>query len=164
MTKVRRSWLLIPVSILLAAGNLPQSRGDTLTVTRKVTRLRSAKRSFAPALADLAEGDRLTLERKEGAWLSVQWQALTGFVHESDVSARQDVRLSGEGVRETYSAAEAAAARKGFNPQVEREYRAGHPDLEAAFRALDAIQGRATDEARVAAFLIEGGLAAEAVR
>jgi hypothetical protein len=67
-------------------------------------------------------------------------------------------------VRETYSAAEAAAARKGFNPQVEREYRAGHPDLEAAFRALDAIQGRATDEARVAAFLIEGGLAAEAVR
>ncbi len=164
MMKAKRLALVVPVLLLLAAGNLPQSQGDNLTVTRKTTKLRAAKRSFAPTVADLAEGDRLAFEAKEGAWYNVKWKTLAGFVHETDVSVRGDVRLSGEGVRESYSASEAAAARKGFNPQVEREYRQDNPSLEAAFKALDAIQSRATSEAAVKSFLLEGGLGGEAVR
>jgi hypothetical protein len=79
-------------------------------------------------------------------------------LHASDVSTKSDVRLSGEGVRESYSASEAAAARKGFNPQVERDYRANNPALAAAFAKVDQIQARKVDEQQVRAFLQEGGL------
>lgn len=148
----------------LAAGSIPQSRGDTLTVTRKITKLRAQKRLFAPGIADLREGDRLQQQAKDGAWAQVAFQDKVGWVHEGDVSASKEVRLSGEGVRETYSASEAAAARKGFNPQVERQHRQDKPQLEAAFRLVEQIDATPFDEAAIQSFLQAGGLFQEGRR
>lgn len=148
----------------LAAGSIPQSKGETLIVTRKTTRLRAQKRLFAPPIADLREGDRLQQQGRDGAWAQVAFQDKVGWVHEGDVSANKEVRLSGEGVRETYSASEAAAARKGFNPQVERQHRQGKPQLEAAFRLVDQIDQTPFDEAAIQSFLQQGGLFREAQR
>ncbi|MFO1051793.1 MAG: hypothetical protein U1F36_06230 [Planctomycetota bacterium] len=158
MPKALRSLWIVPVVLLLAAGDVPQKQGAQLVVTRKITRLRSAKRLLAPSVADLQEGDKLVFEQKDGAWLSVHYKDLAGFVHETDVSDKADVRLSGEGIRENYSASEASAARKGFNPQVEKEYRASKPELEAAFKLVDRIQSRKVDEDKVRAFVDAGGL------
>ena len=142
----------------LISSGTPQ---DTLTVTRKTTKLREYKRLFAPAVAELHEGDRLALDRKEGAWLAVTFAALKGWLHETDVSSKADVRLSGEGVRETYTASETSAARKGFNPQVEKTYRNSKPELERAFRLVDRLQARAVAEEDLKRFLIDGGLLKE---
>lgn len=152
--------------LCLGASSTPQSQGDTLTVTKKETKLRSQKRLFAPGVADLKEGDRVRLERKDGAWLSVTWaggggRGVTGWLHESDATAKKDVRLSGAGIREKYSVSEAEAARKGFNPQVERAYRDANPNLEAAFAVVDRIQAVSVPEAEVERFLREGGLLRE---
>ena len=144
---------------LLAAG--AQDQGTTLTVTRKTTKLREQKRLFAPALAELHEGDKLALERKEGAWLAVSFAKLRGWLHETDVSSKPEVRLSGEGVRESYSASETAAARKGFNPEVEKTYRTQKPELEPAFRLVDRLQAREVPEDVLRAFLVAGGLLKE---
>ena len=151
--------LLLVLLGLLAAG--AQDQGTTLTVTRKTTKLREQKRLFAPAVAELKEGDRLALERKEGAWLAVTFAKLRGWLHETDVSTKSEVRLSGEGVRESYSASETAAARKGFNPEVEKTYRTQKPELEAAFRLVDRLQAREVSEDELRAFLVAGGLLKE---
>jgi hypothetical protein len=74
------------------------------------------------------------------------------------------VRLSGEGVRENYSASEAAAARKGFNPQVEREYRGKNPNLDSAFHLVDKLQATKASEQEVQRFLETGGLLKEGSR
>jgi hypothetical protein len=159
--------------LAITARALPlQSKGDTVTVTRKTTKLRNAKRAFAPAVASLTEGDRLVVVAKDGAWLQVTLPApaastapaVQGYVHAGDVSAKKEVVLSGQGVRETYSSSETAAARKGFNPEVEKEYRAGNPQLEAAFTAVDRIQARAVSEVEVQEFLLEGGLVGEGAK
>jgi hypothetical protein len=71
------------------------------------------------------------------------------------------VRLSGEGVRENYSASETAAARKGFNPEVEKTYRTKKPELEPAFRLVDRLQAREVSEDVLRAFLVAGGLLKE---
>ncbi len=144
---------------LLASG--AQEPGAVLTVTRKATKLREQKRLFAPALAELHEGDKLVLERKEGAWLAVGFAKLRGWLHETDVSSNPEVRLSGEGVRENYSASETAAARKGFNPQVEQAYRTKKPELAPAFRLVDRLQARTLPEDVLRAFLVAGGLLEE---
>lgn len=155
-----RALILLSVPILLAA-DAPQDPGATLTVTRKTTKLRQDKRLFAPAVADLREGDKLVLEQKSGAWLAVQFGPQRGFVHAGDVSDKTDVRLSGQGVRETYSTSETSAAKKGFNPQVEKSYRTQRPDLEAAFVKVDRLQAREVSESELRAFLVEGGLLQE---
>jgi hypothetical protein len=158
MAKVSSSLLALPLLLCVGAGTVPQGQGDTLTVTRKETKLRSQKRLFAPPVADLHEGDKVACERKDGAWLQVKLKDTLGWVHESDVTANKEVRLSGEGVRESYSASEAAAARKGFNPQVEREYRTSNPGLAAAFALVDRIVARHVSEQELRAFLQDGGL------
>lgn len=153
---------LLGLALCLAAGFVPQSPGSTLTVTRQSTQLRSARRVFSPPVCELVEGDRLALVATQGAWHQVRFKTFTGFVHQGDVSERRDVRLSGQGVRENYTAAEAAAARKGFNPEVEKRYRQEHPDLGAAFQVVDRIQARAVPEGELERFLKEGRLLREA--
>lgn len=149
------------VCLALLAAGARQDPGAALTVTRKTTKLREQKRLFAPALAELHEGDKLALERKEGAWLAVSFAKLRGWLHETDVSSNPEVRLSGEGVRENYSASETAAARKGFNPEVEKAYRTKKPELEPAFRLVDRLQAREVSEDVLRAFLVAGGLLKE---
>lgn len=151
--------LLVILSLL--AADTPQDPGATLTVTRKTTKLRAQKKLFAPAVAELHEGDKLVFDQRDGAWLAVKFDKLNGWLHETDVSKNPDVRLSGEGVRENYSASETSAARKGFNPQVEKNYRDKNPNLDAAFRLVDKLQARAVPEAEVRTFLVDGGLLKE---
>jgi hypothetical protein len=155
-----RALALSPLLCLLAAS-APQNPGDVLIVTRKTTKLRAQKRTFAPAVADLKEGDQLDFVSKDGAWLMAKFAGNEGFVHETDVSKNKEVRLSGQGVRETYSTSETSAARKGFNPQVEQSYRNGHPDLEKAFQLVDQLQARTVAEAELRSFLAAGKLLPE---
>ena len=145
----------------LLAASTPQDPGSLLTVTRKTTKLRAQKRSFAKPVADLKEGDQLVFQQRDGAWLTAKLGAVTGFVHETDVSSKRDVRLSGQGMRESYSTSETAAARKGFNPQVEKQYREDNPNLEAAFKLVDKLQARSVTEAAIRTFLVEGRLLKE---
>lgn len=162
-----RSSLRIPVLLVLLAllaSGAQQNPGAALTVTRKTTKLREQKRLFAPAVAELHEGDKLVLEKREGAWLAVKFAALQGWLHETDVSAKPDVQLSGEGVRETYTASETSAARKGFNPTVEKSYRSQNPELEFAFQLVDRLQARTLGEEDLLAFLVAGGLRTEGSR
>ena len=159
MQPSRALGLLVILSLL--AADVPQEPGATLIVTRKTTKLRAQKKLFAPAIAELREGDKLRFERKEGAWLAVQLDKVKGWVHENDVSTNTQVQLSGEGLRENYSASETSAARKGFNPQVEKQYRTGNPNLEAAFLLVDKLQARAVPDSDVKAFLVQGGLLKE---
>ncbi len=146
--------------LCLAAGpSAPQ--GKTLTVTKKETKLRKDKRAFAPAVTDLREGDRLAMQKQDGAWYQATYRDLAGWIHQSDVSTNKEVRLSGQGVREEYTAAEAEAARKGFNPEVERQYRTDHPSLAAAYEKVDAIQARKLTDEELERFLREGKLLKE---
>jgi hypothetical protein len=114
---MKHSLGLVALTLLLASG--ARAPDEMLTVTRKTTKLREAKRLFAPAVAELHEGDKLVLEKKEGAWLAVQLavpaetppRTVKGWLHETDVSAKPDVRLSGEGDRcETCNRTPAAVA------------------------------------------------------
>lgn len=157
MQRALRYALGVPLLLLLGASP-PQGSPDTVTVTRKTTKLRADKRVFGKAVADLVEGDRLAVLGKDGAWLQAKWRDVTGWLHEGDCTGKQDVRLSGQGVRETYSASEAAAARKGFNPQVEREYRGQNPNLARGFALVDQIAARSIGEDEVRRFLQDGGL------
>jgi uncharacterized protein YgiM (DUF1202 family) len=153
-----RAALVAGLVLCLAAGGVPQSQGTQLIVTKKATKLRTQKRALAPSVCDLVEGDKVTMQQKDGVWYSVTYKQSTGFIHGSDVTENKEVRLSGQGVREVYTASEQSAARKGFNPQVENEYRNQNPNLEPAFRQVDAILAKTIPDSELERFLGEGRL------
>ncbi len=166
MNYLPRASLLAVATLCLAAGNIPQSQGSTLTVTKKTTKLRSQKKLLAAGVANLQEGDKVVMVTKEGAWVKATWSppsasTVTGWVHESDVTDKKEVRLSGQGIREKYTVSEAEAARKGFNPQVEKAYRDNNPSMDAAFALVDKIQATTVPEAEIEQFLREGRLLKE---
>ena len=160
-SRISRALAFCLCALLCLAAGPSAVQGKTLTVTKKETKLRKDKRAFAPAVTDLREGDRLAMNKQDGAWYHANYKDLAGWIHQSDVSTNKDVRLSGAGVREQYTAAEAEAARKGFNPEVERQYRTDHPALAAAYEKVDAVQARVLKEEEVERFLREGKLLKE---
>lgn len=150
--------LSIALAVALSASALGPQDGETLTVTKKSTRMRNAKRLYGPAVAELKEGDRLILIERDAPWCRVRFQGAEGWIHETDVSPKTDVRLSGQGVRENYTVAETAAAKKGFNKEVEKTYQDEHPDLKPAFQKVDRVEARAVPENVLVSFLRAGGL------
>ncbi|MBK9387175.1 MAG: hypothetical protein IPN34_20360 [Planctomycetes bacterium] len=149
------------LAIALSASAVGPQDGTQLTVTKKATKIRNAKRLYATGVADVREGDKLELLLREAPWCQVRFQGKTGWVHETDVSERSDVRLSGQGVRENYSAAETAAGKKGFNSEIEKNYEQQRPDLKPAFDKVDQVQARGVAEAELVGFLRAGGLIEE---
>lgn len=149
------------LAIALSASAVGPQDGALLTVTKKLTKIRNAKRLYATGVADVREGDKLELLLRESPWCQVRFQGKTGWVHETDVSERSDVRLSGQGVRENYSAAETAAAKKGFNQEIEKNYEQQNPNLKPAFDKVDQVQARGVAEAELVSFLRAGGLIEE---
>lgn len=112
---------------------------DVLTVIEREAAVRKDKRTYSPKVATVKEGDKVTLIAKESPWLRVSFQGVEGWLNESSVTEDEDVVLSGEAVASGVKPTEQSAAKRGFSPEVENEYRKENPDLEAAFKTLDDI-------------------------
>jgi len=115
--------LLILVMCLLAA--------ETLIVKVQSTGLRKDPKFYAPVLLNLSAGDRIEKISGQEGWLQVKTaNGVVGWVHSSAVQVQKfDLMASDKGMKTQASASEVALAAKGFNKQVEADYRAGHPDL-----------------------------------
>ncbi len=112
-------------------------------------------------LATLKYGDPVEVVSKKEGWLDVKAGGKRGFVHETAVTERKlpKVAPGSEGTQSTtVSRDEVALAGKGFNPQVENEYRAGKPELNDEFALVDAMERRAVAPAELEQFMDAGKL------
>jgi len=113
--------LSILLAVLISAGVMA---AEMLKVTVKTTKLRKSPKFYSPAVTTLNFGDAIQKLDQQGDWIHGMTTAgLQGWVHGSAVeepsfslTAR---RTSGTGT----TADEVALAGKGFNEQVEKEYR-----------------------------------------
>jgi hypothetical protein len=155
-TKRRRTALaaLFVATLLVSAV----AWATELIVTEKSAVIRRDKRSYAPKVAVVAEGDKVRLLEREEPWLKVEYQGLQGWLKESSVSDDPKVVLSGEAVASGVRATEQSAAGRGFTPEIEREYRASRPQLDAAFKFLDSLEKKKHPEEEVVRFLTSGQL------
>lgn len=151
---MRRFLLFLVATSVLAAAPL----GEPLIVVQKQTAIRSAKKLYARPVKTLREGDVVYKLCEESPWLRVESGGVQGWLHRTAVSADRNVRLSGDGVGGSVRVTEQSAAAKGFNPQVEKQYRTTHTGLAEAYRILDQVQERKYPEDRVEAFLRSGKL------
>jgi hypothetical protein len=141
-------FLLLACTLLAAA--------ETLKITVKTTKLRKSPKFYAPAVATLQFGDSLQKLDQQGDWIKgMTTSGLQGYVHESAVTEPKFSltarRTEGTGT----TADEVALAGKGFNEQVEEEYR---KTSKLDYTWVDRMSQMKISESEMETFLREGKL------
>lgn len=140
---------------LLLAG-VAAAATETVTVVVKKTSIRRDRQFYAPALGEAQLGDAFSVLAREKGWVKVGAKAGEGWMHESAVTSKK-VAVAAQGpVGGKTDERDIAAAGKGFNPQVESEYRKKNP--EADYAAVDRMEQLAVTDAAVTAFVRDGNL------
>jgi SH3-like domain-containing protein len=128
-----------------------------MSVTVRETRVRAAPSFMGAVVAVLAYGDRVDVLEEQRGWARVDaGNRGQGWVHLSALTEKRVVLEAGaEDVDRTASSSEVALAGKGFNEQVEAEYKE-QKNLDYAW--IDRMEQIAFPADRLSAFLTEGGL------
>ncbi|HEY5998419.1 MAG TPA: hypothetical protein VI078_03850 [bacterium] len=151
-----RRWLPFLLAAALLAGAVSAPAAETVTVIIKKTSIRRDRQFYAPTLAEAGLGDSFTVLAREKGWVKVGTSAGEGWLHESAVTAKK-VTASAKGpAGGKVDAQDVALAGKGFNPQVESEYRKKNPKDD--FAAVDRMEKLGAGDKAIADFLAEGHL------
>lgn len=151
--------LLLPPA-LTAAG--------TVVVVVKETAIRADRKFFAPTQGVAHHLDRLDVLEEASGWFRVRQGSTTGWVHGSAVStsAGSDSGSNVDSALHTlagsdtkghgYTQDEVALAGKGFNPDVEQNYRSRNPQAE--FAAVDRMERQQVSRKELLRFAEAGKL------
>lgn len=123
---MRRKRIVPWPAVFAASLVLAAFAAETLVIKVQTTQLRGKPQFFAPAVAPLKAGDRLTKLAEASGWIQVRTAAGTaGWVHGSAVAppGTQVFAVAGD-MKTQATANEVSLAGKGFNRQVEDSYRA----------------------------------------
>ena len=152
---MRKPMIIFCALALLAAG-LAWAAGEVLSVQVREGKLR-AKPSFLGQLTgELAYGERVTVLQEKGTWVQVRdADGRTGWLHASALSEKKLAMKAGdEQVTGGASDDELALAGKGFNDQVEAEYRKQNEDLDYTW--VDRMEKIVVTPAEAQGFLVQG--------
>ena len=146
---------VVLLAVLLSAG-AALAAAETVTVTVRKTSIRRDRQFYAPTVAEAALGDSFTVLAREKGWVRVGTGAGEGWLHESAVTAKKIAVSSQPAGGGKVDTQDVALAGKGFNPQVESEYRKTNP--RADYAAVDRMEQLSASERAVASFLSDGNL------
>jgi len=136
-------------------------QSQMMSVQIRDGRLRAAPSFLGKVIGPVAYGDRVTVLEEKRAWRRVSAPGgVQGWIHQSALTTKKIVLRAGAADVDTGATTdELALAGKGFNQQVENQYRSQRPDLNFAW--LDRMAEYRVSPAEMAAFLREGELRAE---
>jgi len=138
---------------LLVAG-VAAAATETVTVIVKKAAIRRDRQFYAPALAVGSLGESFTVQAREQGWVKVGTKTGAGWVHESAVTAKKVAVSTAGAAGGTVDDRDIANASKGFNPQVEDQYRKKNPT--ANYAAVDRMEQLGTSDAAVESFVRDG--------
>jgi SH3-like domain-containing protein len=153
----RNTKILVLIALLAAAAGALSAGADSMSVTVRETQARTTPSYLGAVLAVLSYGDRVDILGEQRDWLKVALPGgKQGWVHRSALTEKRIVLQAGSGrVEQTASGSEVALAGKGFNKEVEAEYRAEH-NLDYTW--VDRMEGFQVSIEQVMAFIEEGDL------
>ena len=143
-----------------AAVALAAAGARSMSVRKKSVWMQARPSPFGKRVAELKYGDRVTVMGQKGGWIEVASAPGTnGWLRENVLIAKRIVfAASSEPMYTGASSDEVELAYKGFNKQVEGEYKARNQNLVPAFKWVDYMESIDVTPARMEAFVAEGGL------
>ncbi len=129
------------------------------SVQVRTGQVRSQPSFLGRVVARLAYGDRVRVRGKKGSWtrITVPETHEEGWMHTSALTKKKIVFDPGAmDVKEEATSTELALAGKGFNQDVEGEFKTRHQDLDYA--VIDRMEQIVISPEQIQEFLREGGL------
>ncbi len=156
MNKASRfKWLFVGVAVVCVALLL----AETLVVKVQSTYVRKDPKFYSSPVATLTAGESVTQLSSQDGWFQVRTsQGVEGWIHSSAVQAgKLKVASMDRSLQTAATADEVALAGKGFNRQVEDEYKSRNKDLN--FADVDRMLKIKVSPDELRRFLVDGRLA-----
>ncbi len=157
-------YLVMVLSGILAVTASWAAGDSKMSVQVREAQLRD-KPSFLGKLLGTAEyGDRVDLQASQGDWLCVNLpDGRSGWMHNSALTAQKVVLRAGEEqARLSASSDELALAGKGFNSDVEAQFKKNHQNID--FSMVDKMEKIKITPSEKNAFLKAGNLIPQGAR
>jgi hypothetical protein len=151
-----KKWIVI-MGVALVAGSAWAAK--EMSVQVREGQLRNRASFLGAVTGTVAYGDRVTVKQTQAGWSEVATAAgAAGWIHESALTPKRIVMGSGtDDARIGASGEEIALAGKGFNKEVEAEYKRQNTKLDYAW--VDRMLGFRVEPAQLVEFLKQGELA-----
>lgn len=119
----RRSLVTACLLGLIATAGFSQT--NVMTVTVREAPVRATPSFLGKIVTDLAYGVRVEVVTSQGGWvqITIPEGGGTGWLHSSELSQKEIALQAGSDVNSSASGSEVALAGKGFNQQVENQYK-----------------------------------------
>jgi hypothetical protein len=128
----------------------------TMSVQVKKSPLRATPSFLAKKTGEVHYGDRLEVIKKKNSWTKIKSVDHEGWLHSSALSEKKiELSAGTRDVASTADTSEVALAGKGFNAEVESEFR---KDSDLNYQAVDLIQTYGISDREKIAFIRDGGL------
>jgi hypothetical protein len=133
---------------------------NMMSVQVKKSQLRATPSFLGKIVAAVSYGNHLEVRSQKGAWyrISLPGTEIQGWMHASALTRKRIVLKAGASdVTQTATMDEIALAGKGFNKEVEGEFRAQNPNLD--FTWIDRMEKIVVSQNQIQQFLNDGDLA-----
>lgn len=151
-----RSFLFVMSALLVAAT--VWSASEKMSVQVRSSELRDSPSFLGSSVASLVYGEQVEVVGQQGNWMEVSASSGTkGWIHQSALTKKRIAFSSGGADVETgASGEELAVAGKGFNADVEKEFKVDHADID--FTWVDTMEQMKVSPQELMSFLTEGGV------
>lgn len=145
-------------AVALAGWSCEAMAAILVNVQSEKAVVRASPGPFAAALATVTYGAQVTELATQGAWTQVKTASgVTGWTQTSSLTSKTiKLKAGSSDVNKVASGEELALAGKGFNSQVEGEFKAKNPTMD--FRWIDRMETFRITEPMMVRFLEQGGL------
>lgn len=130
MNMKRFCWALGVFGLSLAAA--VAATATIMSVQINKAELRETPSYLGKVVTSLAYGDKVSIQSQNGAWMQVSVSGQSGWLHNSALTKKTIVMKSGAGAQTTASSGEMALAGKGFNSDVEKQFKDNHKEINFA--------------------------------
>ena len=152
--------LLSTVCLCVALGGsaLAASGPSVMSVQVRNGQLRATPNFLGKIVTAVAYADQVTVASKQGEWVQVSTaKGTSGWIHQSALSAKKIVLKAGASdVESTASGQELALAGKGFNSDVEADFKEKNKNID--FGPIDRMEKIKVSAQEAQQFLAEGGV------
>jgi hypothetical protein len=156
MSRFRTVWFVLFI-ICLTALNAYANGQEFMNVQVKNGQVRTSPSFLGKVVANLRYGDQiLVLEKKEGWFrISQAGRGIQGWMHGTALTTKKIVLSTGNADVQKYAGSgEVALAGKGFNKQVEAEFRSRNPNMN--FTWIDKMEAVKISPYEMQEFLKQG--------
>ncbi len=147
--------LVLALVFVLAMTAATWSDSGMMSVQVKEGQLRSTPSFLGSIVGPVSYGERVETVQKQGDWIDVKSSKnLTGWIHQSALTSKQVALSAGGKAQTAASDKEVALAGKGFNADVEAQYRRNNG--RADYASVDRMETVIISTDQMISFLDEG--------